>query len=86
MKTKYLAGLLGIWVAATFWVSFDDLKLKNEAKDELERRAFLVYSRIFAGCMLGADYTNANYPFLKTYAWCRELAYHEKDIYLKASR
>lgn len=66
----------------TFKLGYDNLKLEEWKEDDLNRRAFLVYNRTLVGCMAGAEFTNMNYNFLKTYGYCMAKGYEEKDAYL----
>lgn len=81
-RMKKLLALLLIWLGLTFKLGYDNLKLEEWKEDDLNRRAFLVYSRTLSGCMIGSEFTNANYNFTRTYGYCVFKAYEEKDRYL----
>ena len=80
MKTLFIALL--ILVSLTIKLAYDKKQYTDYMEDDLQRRAFIVYSRTFQGCMVGAEFADMNYDFIRTYSYCRTLAFDEKDRYL----
>lgn len=83
---KKLLTLLIIWLGLTFWLACDSLKFKQFKEDNMEWRAFLVYTYTFAGCESGITYNIQRdmTPSLNNYEFCKELSFKTKSIYENA--
>lgn len=79
---KLLFTLIIIWLAVTLQLAISTHLYQEDAEAELDRRAFLVYSRTLSGCMIGAYYSNYKFNFTSIYTQCRNLAYREKAAYI----
>lgn len=73
---KILLALLLIWCALTIQLGVDNKVLNEDADFQLQRRAYVVYTSTLRGCTEGGG---------MTYEQCKDLAYNEKQSYLKGN-
>ena len=83
---KLLFGLTIIWLALTINLAVRNHLFQLDAEDQLQRRAFIVYSKTLTGCIIGSLNITPNYPFEPMYGFCRNLAFSEKAYYLERSK
>lgn len=80
---KRLTILITIWFLLTGFLIYDNFKLNQFKEDNLEWRAFLVYSFTRMGCHSGILFMlqrGSENP-QDSIDFCRELGYKTKDIY-----
>ncbi len=82
-QNKALLTLLIIRCALTVNLAIGNHMFLMDSEDQLQRRAFLVFSRTLSGCMMGAFYANEKFSFTLTYEQCKDLAFREKAAYIK---
>jgi len=70
-----------VWLGLTFYISYDNLKLKEFKEFNIHWRAFLVYDSIFKGCLNGSNYDGNTGNRLIIYSNCRTLAFKAEDDY-----
>lgn len=80
---KFLIVLLLIWCALTVNLALENLRIKEDNIDQINRRALLLFIGLKEGCMTGAYFANFNFHFTFVYSQCLNMAYEEKALYLK---
>lgn len=73
---KTLFALLLIWCALTIQLGVDNALYQDDSDFQLQRRAYIVYTSTLRGCTESGG---------MTYEQCRNMAYNEKESYLKGN-